>query len=175
MPRTSTPRFGRTSAAIASMRPAGLVNRRTSPMRCCSSPPHPSPPARPCASTAAKLSQGMLSVPIRSPGATMINKSLGLRILCALTFALAAPALAGDSVKINDLVIAGEIPAVQREATVKAVRAFYDFWNTDNAALLDQAIGEKFTERTLPSGRPPGPKGPAFAPRQVRTAVPHLH
>ncbi len=104
----------------------------------------------------------------------MINKSLGLRILCALTFALAAPALAGDSVKINDLVIAGEIPAVQREATVKAVRAFYDFWNTDNAALLDQAIAENFTDRTLPSGRPQGPEGPAFASRQFRAAVPDL-
>jgi hypothetical protein len=99
---------------------------------------------------------------------------LGLLLLPGLTFALSAPALAGDSVKINDLVIAGPIPAVRREATVKAVRAFYDFWNTGDAALLKQAIAENFTDRTLPPGRPQGPKGPAFASRQFRAAVPDL-
>jgi predicted ester cyclase len=105
----------------------------------------------------------------------MINKSLGLGLLSGLTFALAAPALAGDNVKINDLVISGEIPAVQREATVKAVRTFYEFWNTGNTALLEQAIAENFTDRTLPPGRPQGPEGPAFASRQFRAAVPDLN
>jgi len=104
----------------------------------------------------------------------MINKSLSLGLLSGLAFALAAPALAGSSVKINDLVISGEIPAVQRKATVKAVRAFYEFWNTGNAALLAQAIAETFTDRTLPPGRPQGPEGPAFASRQFRAAVPDL-
>jgi steroid delta-isomerase-like uncharacterized protein len=104
----------------------------------------------------------------------MINKSLSLRLLTGLTFALSVPALAGDSVKINDLVIAGQIPAVRRAATVKAVRAFYDFWNTGDAALLKQAISENFTDRTLPPGRPQGPDGPAFASRQFRAAVPDL-
>ena len=104
----------------------------------------------------------------------MINKSLSLGLLSGLTLALAAAALAGDSVKINDLVIAGEMPAVQREATVKAVRAFYEFWNTGNADLLEQAIAKDFTDRTLPPGRPQGPEGPAFASRQFRAAVPDL-
>jgi hypothetical protein len=46
---------------------------------------------------------------------------------------------------VGDLVIAGRIPAARREATVKAVRAFYDFWNTGDAALLKQAIADNFT------------------------------
>jgi hypothetical protein len=73
----------------------------------------------------------------------MPDKLMNAQVL--LTFALSASALAGDSVKINDLVIAGQIPAVRREATVKALRAFYDFWNTGDAALLKQAIAENFT------------------------------
>jgi predicted ester cyclase len=104
----------------------------------------------------------------------MTNKSLAYLLLSGLTFALSAPAFASDSIKINDLVIAGKIPAVQREATVKAVRAFYEFWNTGNAALLDQAIAGTFSDRTLPPDRPQGPEGPAFASRQFRMAVPDL-
>jgi predicted ester cyclase len=104
----------------------------------------------------------------------VINKRLRLGLLSVLAFALSAPVPAGDSVKINDLVIAGQIPAVRREATVKAVRAFYEFWNTGDDALLKQAIAENFTDRTLPPGRPQGPEGPAFASRQFRAAVPDL-
>jgi predicted ester cyclase len=104
----------------------------------------------------------------------MINKLLRLMLLPGLILAMLAPALAADSVKINDLVIAGRIPQAQREATLKAVRAFYDFWNTGDAALLEQAIAENFTDRTLPPGRPQGPEGPAFASRQFRAAVPDL-
>jgi predicted ester cyclase len=104
----------------------------------------------------------------------VINKRLRLGLLSGLTLVLSAPAPAGDSVKINDLVIAGQIPAVRREATVKAVRAFYEFWNTGDDALLKQAIAENFTDRTLPPGRPQGPEGPAFASRQFRAAVPDL-
>jgi predicted ester cyclase len=101
----------------------------------------------------------------------VITKSSSLVLLPGLILALSAPALAADSVKINDLVIAGKIPAARREATVKAVRAFYEFWNTGDAALLKQAIAENFTDRTLPPGRPQGPEGPAFASRQFRAAV----
>ena len=104
----------------------------------------------------------------------MINKSVRLVLVLGLILALPAPALATDSVKINDLIIAGRIPPARREATVKAVRAFYDFWNTGDAALLKQAIAENFTDRTLPPGRPQGPEGPVFASRQFRAAVPDL-
>ena len=104
----------------------------------------------------------------------MINKLLSLMLLPGLILAMSAPALAADSIKINDLVIAGRIPEARREATVKAVRAFYDFWNTGDEALLKKAIAENFTDRTLPPGRPQGPEGPAFASRQFRAGVPDL-
>jgi hypothetical protein len=41
-------------------------------------------------------------------------------------------------------------------------------------ALLKEAIAPNFTDHTLPPGRPQGPKGPAFASRQFRAAVPDL-
>jgi hypothetical protein len=59
----------------------------------------------------------------------------GVGLLAALTFFLSTPALAGDSVRINDLFVAAPIPEAQREATLKAVRTFYDFWNTGDEAL----------------------------------------
>jgi predicted ester cyclase len=94
--------------------------------------------------------------------------------LAALMLSLSAPALAADSVKINDLVIAGQIPEAQRDAALKAVRTFYDFWNTGDETLLKEAIAPNFTDHTLPLGRPQGPQGPAFASRQFRAAVPDL-
>src|SRR5712671_4530138 len=60
----------------------------------------------------------------------------GVELVAALTLSLSKPAFAADSVQINDLVIAAPMPDAQREATVKAVRAFYDFWNTGDEALL---------------------------------------
>jgi len=104
----------------------------------------------------------------------MTTKPLGLAISAALSLSLPELGVAADSVKIDELVIAGPIPAAQREATEKAVRAFYDFWNTGDAALLKRAIAGNFTDRTLPPGRPQGPEGPAFASRHFRAAVPDL-
>ena len=98
----------------------------------------------------------------------------GVELLTALALSLATPAFAADSVKINDLVVAVPIPDAQREAALKAVRAFYDFWNTGDEALLKEAIAPNFTDHTLPPGRPQGPQGPAFASRQFRAAVPDL-
>ncbi len=101
----------------------------------------------------------------------MPNRSSPLGLLAAFTLSLAAPALAADSVKIDDLVVAASISDAEREATLKAVRAFYEFWNTGDEGLLKQAIAESFTDHTLPPGRPQGPEGPAFASRQFRAAV----
>jgi predicted ester cyclase len=109
---------------------------------------------------------------------SMVNRPLrlarGVELVTALTLLLSTPALAADGVRINDLVVATPIPDVQREATMKAVRAFYDFWNTGDEALLKQAIASNFTDHTLPPGRPQGPEGPAFASRRFRAAVPDL-
>jgi len=103
----------------------------------------------------------------------MTGKPCTLAILAALPLSLSAPAFA-DGVKIKELVIAAPNTDAQRDATVKAVRAFYDFWNTGDETLLKQAIAENFTDRTLPPGRPQGPEGPAFASRHFRAAVPDL-
>jgi predicted ester cyclase len=103
-----------------------------------------------------------------------LQLAYGILLVAALTFSLSAPALAADGVKIDDLVVAASIPDAQREATLKAVRAFYDFWNTGDEALLKEAIAPNFTDHTLPPGRPQGPEGPAFASRRFRAAVPDL-
>jgi predicted ester cyclase len=98
----------------------------------------------------------------------------GTELAAALMLWLSTPVLAADSVRINDLVVATPIPNAQRETTLKAVRAFYDFWNTGDEALLKEAIASSFTDHTLPPGRPQGPEGPAFASRRFRAAVPDL-
>ena len=103
----------------------------------------------------------------------MINASTRLGLLVGSTLALCVPALAADSIQIKELVIAGQIPAAQRAATLKAMRAFYEFWNTGDEADL-RAIAPTFTDHTLPSGRPQGPQGPAFASRHLRAAVSDL-
>src|SRR5713226_9382452 len=103
-----------------------------------------------------------------------LHLARGIELVAALTFSLSTPAFAADGVKINDLVVAASIPDAQREATLKAVRAFYDFWNTGDEALLKEAIAPNFSDHTLPPGRPQGPEGPAFASRQFRAAVPDL-
>jgi predicted ester cyclase len=97
-----------------------------------------------------------------------------VRALAALTLSLSTPALAAESIKINDLVVAATITEAQRDATMKAVRAFYDFWNTGDETLLQEAIAPNFIDHTLPAGRPQGPQGPAFASRRFRAAVPDL-
>jgi predicted ester cyclase len=104
----------------------------------------------------------------------MINKPPSLLLLMLLILAGSARAIAADSVKIKDLVVAGRIPAAELEATVKAVRTFYEFWNTGDENLLNHAIAKNFTDHTLPAGRPQGPQGPLFASSQFRAAVPDL-
>jgi predicted ester cyclase len=107
-------------------------------------------------------------------GSTPNKRLRGIGLVAALMLSLSTPAFAADGVEINDLVIAAPMPDAQREATVKAVRAFYDFWNTGDEALLRDAVASNFTDHTLPSGRPQGPEGPAFASRRFRAAVPDL-
>jgi predicted ester cyclase len=104
----------------------------------------------------------------------MLAKSSRLTAVAALSITLAIPALAKDSVRIGELVVAASIPESQRDATVNAVQAFYEFWNSGDEADLKRAIAPTYTDHTLPSGRPQGPEGPAFASRQFRTAVPDL-
>jgi predicted ester cyclase len=94
-----------------------------------------------------------------------------LAVAVTIGTCLSAP-VAAAGVKIDDLVVATSISQTQRDATVRAVSAFYEFWNTGDEALLKKAIAPNFTDRTLPPGRPQGPQGPVFAFQHFRTAVP---
>jgi predicted ester cyclase len=102
----------------------------------------------------------------------MCYKRLFLSIFMALSIPPAARAAEG--VKIDDLVVAQSISDQKRDAIVKAARAFYDFWDTGDEALLKQALDDSFVDHTLPPGRPQGPEGPAVASRLFRTAAPDL-
>ncbi|HEX9468572.1 MAG TPA: ester cyclase [Bradyrhizobium sp.] len=95
-------------------------------------------------------------------------------VVATLVALMCTPALAAEGVKIDDLVVASPLGDAQAATNLKAVRAFYDFWNTGDETLLKQAVAANFTDRTLPPGRPQGPEGPAFASRQFRGAVPDL-
>ncbi len=95
-------------------------------------------------------------------------------LVAALVALDAARAFAADLVKAEEIVVAGAIPAAERDAELDAARAFYDFWNTGDAAFLKRAIADDFTDRTLPPGRPQGTQGPVLASRTFRGAVPDL-
>ena len=92
----------------------------------------------------------------------------------AATSSLISSAAGADEVKIDDLVVATTIPAAQRDAALRAAKAFYQFWNTGEDALLKAALAPSFTDHALPPGRPQGPEGPSFASKNFRAAVPDL-
>jgi hypothetical protein len=82
-------------------------------------------------------------------------------ILAALL--LTGQPAAAQGVTVKELVVAG--PSTERVSVEKAARAFYEGWNTGDAAQLQAALSPGFTDHTLPPGRPQGPEGPAFASR----------
>lgn len=101
----------------------------------------------------------------------MMRLALGLAAVA--TALQAAPSFAAE-VKVDEIVVAKTIPAAQRDAELKAAKAFYQFWNTGDADLLKTALSPGFTDRALPPGRPQGSTGPAFASKHFRAAVPDL-
>src|SRR5216684_1628696 len=105
------------------------------------------------------------------PMSDELNRARIIEALVALTLSLSTPVFAAESVKINDLVVAAAIPDAQRDAMMKAVRAFYDFWNTGDEALLQEAIAPNFTDHTAvrPTARTGG-TGLRFAPVPRRCA-----
>jgi predicted ester cyclase len=109
-------------------------------------------------------------------GASMSIKAVIPRLLTTLPLlglCLTARVRA-ENIKAADLVVAPQISTAQLDGTLSATRAFYEFWNTGDVALLNRAIAPTFTDRTLPPGRPQGPEGPAFASHRFRAAVPDL-
>jgi choline dehydrogenase len=69
------------------------------------------------------------------------NRSNNTRISTLLSHIKPARGRAfADEVKIDDLIVATSIPAPKRDATVKAAKDFYQFWNTGDEALLKAVI-----------------------------------
>ena len=64
----------------------------------------------------------------------------------AMGVLLAAPARAAE-VTIDDLVVATAVPAAERDATVAVAKAFYQFWNSGDEAVLKAAISDNFIDQ----------------------------
>jgi predicted ester cyclase len=97
-----------------------------------------------------------------------------LRCVTAATIAAAilSTQAHADELKIDDLIVATSISAAEKDATLAAAKAFYQF--SGDEADLKRAITDNFTDHTLPAGRPQGPEGPAIASRNFRVAVSDL-
>jgi hypothetical protein len=93
----------------------------------------------------------------------MTNKTISV-VVTAMASLMSLP-VAAEGVKIDETVVASPVSDQQGAIDMKAVRAFYEFWNTGDENLLKRALAANFTDRTLPPGRPQGPEGPAFASR----------
>ena len=63
-----------------------------------------------------------------------------------------APASSAGNVKFDDFVVASTISEMERDATGKTARAFYEFWNTGDEALPKKALAEKLCRLAV---RPP--------------------
>lgn len=72
------------------------------------------------------------------------------------------------------LTVDAGLPLAEAAAVTRAAQAFYGFWASGAEKLLAAAIDERFTDHTLPPGRPRGPAGPATASRAFRAAAPDL-
>jgi predicted ester cyclase len=102
--------------------------------------------------------------------------------ILALALAVATPAAAAqvsdaaalDMTRPQELIAAGDIPPARRAELLKPVAAFYGFWANGSPSLLAAALSPKFTDHTLPPGRPQGPTGPAAASKVFLGAVPDL-
>jgi hypothetical protein len=63
-----------------------------------------------------------------------------------------ASASSAGNVNFDDFVVASTISEMERDATCKAARAFYEFWNTGDETLLKKALAENFADCAV---RPP--------------------
>ncbi|MFJ9843393.1 ester cyclase [Kitasatospora sp. NPDC101155] len=79
-----------------------------------------------------------------------------------------------DLVQPEALTVDRSIGARRAAQEVHLAQQLYTFWNTGQQKYLDAAVSPQFKDNTLPTGRPQGPTGPAFASKNFRTAVPDL-
>jgi hypothetical protein len=63
-----------------------------------------------------------------------------------------ARALSAARFEIDELVVAASVSDVERQATVRAARAFNEFWNTGDQALLKRVFDENFTNHRPAGG-----------------------
>src|SRR5260370_14811028 len=84
------------------------------------------------------------------PMSDELNRARIIEALVALTLSLSTPVFAAESIKINDLLAAAAIPDAQRDATMKALRASYDFWNTGHQTLLQEPTPPTFVHNRRP-------------------------
>jgi predicted ester cyclase len=105
---------------------------------------------------------------------TRPGRSLLLAAALSEVITFGAGPVAAANVTPEEIIVASTIPTTERDAELDAARAFYDFWNTGDAAFLKRAIADDFTDHTLPPGRPQGQQGPVFASATFRGAVPDL-
>ncbi len=105
-----------------------------------------------------------------------------LLLILASALAFAAPAAAAQvsdaaalqMTRPQELIEAHDIAPRREAELLKPVDAFYGFWANGSPALLAEALSPKFTDHTLPPGRPQGPSGPAAASKVFLSAVPDL-
>ena len=67
-----------------------------------------------------------------------------------------------DNVTLRTKDLGQESPSsdsIRENARAKAVRASYEFWNTGNEALLEQAFAETFAEHAAPALCEPAANG----------------
>ena len=102
---------------------------------------------------------------------SLFHWSIAALIACSTAVAQTKQPLGKPDVQI----IAAGMPHEQQVMLSRTARAFYEFWNTNNAETLKPVISPNFTDRDLPAGRPQGPTGPIFANTQFRKAVPDLN
>lgn len=72
------------------------------------------------------------------------------------------------------LIVDHSLPPATVTSMLRAVDAFYGFWNNGSLRLLDQSISPRFIDHELPPGRPQGPRGPIVAAKGFLGAVPDL-
>jgi predicted ester cyclase len=92
-------------------------------------------------------------------------------LLAALPLATGGRA---GALEIRDIIRPDHTTAAQQSADIKAATAYATFWNSGDVTLLGTALSADFIDHTLPTGRPQGPSGPAFASVNFRKAVPDL-
>ena len=100
---------------------------------------------------------------------------LGLATILLTARAIAQTAGADHELPEPQSVTVDQSLGAQRAAVmVRAARLFYAFWDTGDSTFAREAVSERFTDNTLPKGRPQGLAGLAFASRSFRAAVPDL-